>query len=398
MDREEARTIGWMLWRVRDDRRKSQQVIADLAGMSKSHLSRIERGERSPTLEEIGALAAALQISTSDLTRLPVPAPANGHTDSTIEGVRLALDAIDVGHPGGLVLPVVVLRDQVAQIHAQRRACRFAEVATDLPGLIRDLHTTLATGADHGELLELAVYLHVHVTRPWLGHAAAPADLQRRVVFLARRLAQERDDVSTLAVAGFAVAGRLLTGGAFELGRAELDSLALPPVTADTAGLVCALTTTRALAAVLGGRPGDAAAPMDTAAEVAERFGATGDTDPLGFVHAPADVGIERMWLALHAKEPDQAVSIAGNVHPESHPFRLGQAQYWLHYGCALAQLRGRHDDAVRALRTAEDIQPTKVRRDVMVRNTLAVLVRHSRRDAIGQELRDMARRAGLLM
>jgi hypothetical protein len=50
----------------------------------------------------------------------------------------------------------------------------------------------------------------------------------------------------------------------------------------------------------------------------------------------------------------------------------------------------------VRALRAAEDIHPTKVRRDAMVRDTLAVLLRHSRQDAVGQELRGMARRAGL--
>jgi hypothetical protein len=68
----------------------------------------------------------------SDLMRLPVPAPANGHTDSTTEAVRL----VDVDRPGGLVLPVAVLRDQVVRIHAQRRACQFAEVATDLPELI----------------------------------------------------------------------------------------------------------------------------------------------------------------------------------------------------------------------------------------------------------------------
>ncbi|MGH3929000.1 MAG: helix-turn-helix domain-containing protein [Pseudonocardiaceae bacterium] len=396
MDAEEARTIGWALWRVRDARGKSLRVIAGLAGMSKDTLSRIERGELSPTLNQIHALAAALQISASELTRLPVPAPANGHTDSTTEAIGLALDAIDVERPGGLVLPVAVLRDRVTQVHAQRRACRFADVATAAPGLIRDLHTTLTTGAGHAELLELAVYLHVHVTRPWLGHAAAPAHLRRRVAFLSRRLAHEHGGVSMLGMAGFAVASGLLSGGAFALGRAELDSLTLPPTTADTAGLVCALTTTHALAAVLDGRAGDAAAPMDTAEEVAERFGATGDTDPLGFVHAPADTGIERMWLALHANEPDRAVSIAGNVHPERHPFTLGQAQYWLHYGCALAQLRGRHNDAVRALRTAEDIHPTKMRRDAMVRDTLAVLLRHSRRDAAGQELRGMARRAGL--
>jgi hypothetical protein len=112
------------------------------------------------------------------------------------------------------MLPVAVLRDQVTRIHAQRRACQFAEVATDLPALTRNLHTTLATGADHGKLLDLAVYLHVHVTRMWLARVAAPDDLIRRTAFLARRLAQQRDEVTTLGMAGFSVADTLLAGGA----------------------------------------------------------------------------------------------------------------------------------------------------------------------------------------
>ena len=396
MEAEEARTIGYALWRVRDERRKSLQVVADLAGMSKSHLSRIERGERSPTLAEIVALAAALQISVSELTRLPVPAPANGHTDSATEAVALALDGIETGHPRGMVLPVVVLRDRVARIHAQRRECRFAEVATELPGLIRDLHTTLATGADHGELLDLAVYLHVHVTRLWLAHTAAPVHLIRRVVFLAQRLAQERDDVTTLAVAGFGLASALEASGAFELGRTALDSITLPPTTAATAGLVCNLTLSHGHAAVLDGRPGDAAAPAAAALEIAERFGAAAEVDSLGFVHAPVDVELHRMAMALEAKEPDRVVSIAGNVDPERHPFAVGQAQIRLHYGRALARLRGRHEDAVRALRRAETIHPHIVLRDPMVRDVLAVLLRSSGRDATGEELRGMARRAGL--
>ncbi|MGH7511267.1 MAG: helix-turn-helix domain-containing protein, partial [Gemmatimonadales bacterium] len=111
MDDEVARAIGWALWRVRDARGKSLRVVAELAGMSKDTLNRIERGLLSPTLTQLYALAEVLQTSVSELTRLPLPAPANGHTDSTIEAIRRTLDAIDVGHPGGLVLPVAVLRD-----------------------------------------------------------------------------------------------------------------------------------------------------------------------------------------------------------------------------------------------------------------------------------------------
>lgn len=266
-------------------------------------------------------------------------------------------------------------------------------MATELPALIRNVHTSLNVGTDHGELLDLAVYLHVHVTRIWLGNAAAPAHLRHRVVFLAHRLAQEREEVTTLAVAAVGVVNTLLAGGALMPGRARLDSLTLPPTTAGTAGLVCALTTMHALAAVRQERPDEAVPALDTAVELAQRFGAA-ETDPLGFILSPADVGIERMWLALEGGEPDKAVSIAPTVHPERHPFTVGQAAYWLLYGCALAKLEGRHDDAARALLTAERIYPTKVLRNQSVRDTLAVLLR--RGSWADQELRAMARRAGL--
>jgi hypothetical protein len=229
--------------------------------------------------------------------------------------------------------------------------------------------------------------------------------LIRRVVFLARRVAQERDEVSTLAVAGFSVADVLLAGGAVELSRATLGLLTLPPVTADTAGFVALVTTSHAIDAVLDGRLGDATAPMDAAAEIAGRF----DVDSLAPVPGPTDAGMDRfvfgsvdagiaqMWLALEAKEPDRAVSIGQNVNPDRHPLPVAQANYWIHYGRALARLRRRHDDAVMALRTAEEIFPTMVLREPKVRDTLAVLLRHSRRGSpADQELRGMARRAGL--
>ncbi|HSZ29427.1 MAG TPA: helix-turn-helix transcriptional regulator [Pseudonocardiaceae bacterium] len=396
MDAEEARTIGWALWRVRDARGKSLRVVAGLAGMSKDTLNRIERGLLSPTLNQILALAEALQISVSELTRLPVPAPANGHTDSTTKAIGLALDAIEVGHPGGLVLPVAVLRERLARFLQHKRACRFPEVAAELPGLVRDVHTTLAAGADRGELLDLAVYVHVHLVRNWLILAAAPDDLRRRVVFLARRLAQERDEVTTLGVAGFGVAETLLQGGAFELGKIELDSLSLPPVTVATASLVGLLATSHATAAVLDDRPGDAVAAMDAAADMADRFGELGEADPLGFEFGPTSVGFRRVRLALEAGEPDRAVSIAEGLHPERNPFPTNRAFHWVGYGRALAQLRGRRDDAVRALRRAETMNPVRVRRDPFVRDTIAVLLPGARRDAVGQELRDMASRIGL--
>src|SRR5262249_33426590 len=160
-------------------------------------------------------------------------------------------------------------------------------------------------------------------------------------------LAQERNEIITLAVAEFAVADALLAGGALDLGRAVLGSITLPSTTATTAGLIGLVTACHAMAAALERRYGDMAAPMDAAAEVAERLGATHDIDSLGFVFGPGNAGCFRMWLALEAHEPDQVARIAQEVDPSRMPFQRSRSIYWVHLGRALAQLRGRQDDAV---------------------------------------------------
>jgi hypothetical protein len=259
------------------------------------------------------------------------------------------------------------------------------------------LHTTLATGTDHAELLDLAVYLHVHVTRLWLLHVGAPTDLEHRVVFLARRLAQERNEVTTLAMAGFGVADAVLHSGDFDESRNFLDSIALPPTTSETAGLVAQLTSIHAFAAVLQGRPEDGAAALEAAAELAGRFGG-GAPDSRGFLYSPTSAAIKGMVFALENDEPDHAVRVAREVDPRLHPFPVNRAYYWIHCARGLVQLLGRQDDAVRALRTAEQIFPTAVLRNQAVREVIGEMVtRGSVRGAMGVELRGMAYRAGVL-
>ena len=115
----------------------------------------------------------------------------------------------------------------------------------------------------------------------------------------------------------------------------------------------------------------------------------------------PAAFGADReaVRLALEANEPDRAVSIAERLRPERNPFPVNRVYHWVGYGRALARLRGRHDDAVRALRRAETIYPLRVQRDPFVREALAVLLPRTRRDSpAGQELEGMAHRSGLPM
>jgi len=233
---DDARTIGQRLWRIRSARRKSLRVVAGLAGISKSTLSQVERGERAlDSLSEIVALANALQIAPSELTKLPVPAPANGDTDAGVQAVRLALRAVVHDVPGGLALPAEVLRARVtAAVEALCRCEDEREVGVALPGLIRDLHTSIAAGRDVAELLPLSAWLHTQVTVPWLRLAGSSPDLCSQAIQLAYQAAREHDTTPPLALAAVAGARVLLADGAFDLARARLDAVTVPTNTSES--------------------------------------------------------------------------------------------------------------------------------------------------------------------
>lgn len=398
VDVEETRTIGARLRQIRKARRKSLEVIAGLAGMSAPTLSRIENGLRAlDSRSEIVALATALQVAPSELTGTQeelTPGSANNDKDGAVEVVHHALTAVELGHlDGGRVCSVDVLRDRIAYVQQARRRGRFAAVGIRLPALVADVHASIAAGRDVGELLPLATLLHVDTVAHWLHDAGAP-ELRMQAATLARDAAREHGDRATLAVAAWGTTVALLTGRMLDLAQAELDSVVLPATTSVTAGVVCGLAMTQALVAAVDRRSGEVDAPMDTAAELAERFGA-GD-DRLGYVVGPAEVSVRRMMLALEAREPDRAVRIGDGVRPQEISIVARKAGYWMEYGQALARTRGRQDEAVRALRTAEQLFPERVRRNPFVRGALAELLPRSRRDAVGRELRGMAYRAGL--
>jgi transcriptional regulator with XRE-family HTH domain len=388
---DEARTIGQRLRRIRKARRKSLEVIAGLAGMSIATLSRIENGLRAlDSRSETVALANALGIAPSELTKLPVPAPCNGDTDAGVEAVRLALWAVSRKRPGGQVVGVEELRARARAVEGsdyQRRG----EL---LPSLIRDLHTSITAGHDVAELLKLAVLVHAQSTRGYLYIVGASLDLRREAATLAQRAAEELDESTMLGVAAWGGVIEMVAGGAFDLALEELDSVTVPTTTAESTQLAGMLSLSRSLVAAADRRPADVDAALEHAAELAQRTG-QGNAYLMGF--GPTNVGLWRMNAALEVKDYERAATIAENLNPAEHPSRERRATYWMDYGRALARIRGREDDAVLAFRTAEELFPMRVLRNPYVPDVLAeLLARRSQRDAVGVELRGMAYRAGL--
>jgi transcriptional regulator with XRE-family HTH domain len=392
---EDARTIGARLRYIRHARRKSLRVIAGLSGISEATLSRIENGLRSlDRRSEIVALANALQIAPSELTRIDVPAPANGDTDSAEDAVRLALMAVNHNQPGGQVTAVEVLRARVmAMLDARCRCDRQAEAAAVLPELIRDVHTSIAAGHDVAELLELTVLLHTQGTSGWLRVVGAPLDLREQAATLAQQAARDRDTPIAMGIATVGSVGVMLTAGAFDLAQIALDSVTVPTSSPEATQLAGMLALSESLVAAADKRSGDVQAPLEHATELAQHTG-EGNAYWMGF--GPINVGLWRIAGALEAGDHERAVVTAEGLRPEAHPNLPRQATYWLDYGRALARVRGRYDDAVMAFSRAETISPVHLHRSPLARDALAKLVARSRRDAVGQELRGMAYRAGL--
>lgn len=62
-----AELVGQIIQRKREQKKLSQEVVSGLAGIGRTHLSAIERGERKPTLDTFCKIALAMNISPSVL-------------------------------------------------------------------------------------------------------------------------------------------------------------------------------------------------------------------------------------------------------------------------------------------------------------------------------------------
>lgn len=66
-DAELARAFGAAVRALRMERGIAQESLANLAGIERSHMGKVERGEHMPTLAIIFKIASALDCSTATL-------------------------------------------------------------------------------------------------------------------------------------------------------------------------------------------------------------------------------------------------------------------------------------------------------------------------------------------
>ena len=63
----DAIIVGKVIQRFREQKKQSQELVSGFAGIGRTHLSAIERGERKPTLDTFFKIADALDVKPSVL-------------------------------------------------------------------------------------------------------------------------------------------------------------------------------------------------------------------------------------------------------------------------------------------------------------------------------------------
>lgn len=64
-----AKSFGERLRQLRKERKISQEKLAELSGLHRTYISSLERGGRNPTLVSLSAIADALGVEISYLTK-----------------------------------------------------------------------------------------------------------------------------------------------------------------------------------------------------------------------------------------------------------------------------------------------------------------------------------------
>jgi transcriptional regulator with XRE-family HTH domain len=386
---------GTNLRQIRNARGKSLAVIAGRAGISVSHLSRLETGDRALDRRSlIVRLANALEVAPSEITSSMVSTAGELEEDGSLNDVRLALLAASMNQPAGEVLPVEALVERTKVVMDAQRDCDYARVGVELPGLIRDLHTTLNAGRGVRELLRLVSLVHIQGTQAWLGDIGASMDLAWQASSLAQQATNRLEEPLYGAVSAFGAAFGLISAGGFDIAARTLAAADPGTATPEAMQVSGMLTLTSSLVSAAQGDTAERRAALDHAVDLAAH---TGDGNAMWFGFGPSNVGVWRMSVALEAGEYAAAAKIAETVNTQALPSPTRLSAYYREYGRALARLPRRRDDAVEMLYRAEQISPARIHRHPFMRSLLAELYSKSKkRDAVGRKLRGMCYRAGL--
>lgn len=393
MDAGAATDIGHRARAIRRRRGLGLDAAAGLAGISKSYLSRLERGqrgfERRGLLED---LARALSYSVADLTGQPYLPPdrESAQAKQVITQIERGLNEATLDDvPDIAPRPLVELAAWVRESALLRDTARYRRSGEDIDAALIELQSHLVTG-DGGErqraaeLLTEAAY-HAFVLATTFGYLHLAQLAARRAFHVAR--ITERPELAAFAMfarapsvartGGRGRAMRMLDRAIIDVEpRAEIQNW--QTLGAEMFGL---LHLMGAHFAARGNRADLAADHVTEAGRVAAR---TGEHNGLGQHFGPANVAVWRVAIGAEIAGAGPAVAENAQLSPiDLDVLNSTDRTAALHFDLARcwAQAEGSRDtEAIRHLDTADRIAPQRIRNDPIARELVTTLRRRGRR------------------
>ncbi|MFJ4653920.1 helix-turn-helix domain-containing protein [Nocardia sp. NPDC088792] len=376
----------------------TQAKLAEQVGVSKSMISQIEQGLKTPSIPLLQKIATALDTDVRDLLGTE-KAMFSADPDAGIVAIRRALtpvdDLMDIADED-LHISLADAQRTVDRAWGAYSFGRFEVLAGLLPSGITQVRATAHAAQGH----EIAP-AHEHLARiNWVAGCAlvhyGQPDLSSLAIRDALRAAEKGNDELLVAALRGSVSWQLLVSGRFEEahGVALKAAASVEPhgdVSEQQLAVHGALLLQGATAAGRWERIHEALSLAEEAGVVAGRIGRDtkwyeNDFGPSQQVMQTVDINIsnERFpeALAVARKMPNRGTGLAP----------VAQGRHLVDKAAAAAQM-GQYQLALDMLLTAERVVGKEwVRYQTLLRTVVGVLLRHDRQNA----LRDFAQRVGV--
>lgn len=400
MDGQPDIPIGERIRFHRQARKKTQAVVAGLAGVTEDYLSQIERGLKTPSATLLHRLARILVVPTSALFgESPAAAATPGHPVSGAIHAALA----SAGRDGAAAQDLADLRGRVDSAWQiwQTSPRRYSEVGPLLPGLITDVQGAVRAlrgdgdSAARREVARIAadMYFLLRTFTKRIGRT----DLSLLVADRGLRAAEDADDQLRIAAATWNIGQVLLATNEPEVAE-EIVIRAAEALAPDLGRDLDATALSGALwlvAVIASARKGDAWTARDRLREyvrpAAER---TGEGNVFWTVFGPTNAALHAVSVEMETGEAAEALRLADDVDVTRCPSIERRATFALE----MARCYGlRHEDpgVLLHLLAAEREAPEDMRHNVLARDLVRGLLRRAR-PSLAPQVRELAQRIEL--
>lgn len=396
--------VGTNLRRLRLSQGMSLDVLAGRSDLSKSFLSRVERGERQlERRAHLSAVATALGCSMSDLLGEPAElvGPTKKAATSAVPALRRALHAYSIGHvEGSAAAPIGELQRRAHELWLSRLACDPVTTWRMLPGLVMDLHAHSAHGREPREAFRLLV--EVTSAAAFALRGLGYADLAWIAAECSLKAANEYDDAAAIGLAQYtrAQTSSLGQGYASALQIAESAADELRPRLANSADdlrVYGTLLMMASWAANVAGRSNPD--HQAEAVELGERLGdPDAETDRWQTLFGRTNNIIWQMSAAVEVGDVKRAAQLAEGANVAAIGSKSREAAYWTELGVGLSYQRGSQEAAIEALTRADQVAPARTRNNPVVRAAVGRMLDDVRRRATSRRLAALAGHVGVAL